>query len=303
MANMLTNEMFFRFSPPERLHSDQGRQFEANLLKEVCRILQIKKTRTSPYHPQGDGLVKRYNRTLLDMLATSSKSNPNDWERYVRPVCFAYNSSVHSSKGYTPHYLMFGCEARLPVDLQFGTLFTDTLSSNNYARNLQSALSYAYQLAQDSLGEVQKRQQTLYDHTVHGDPFQEGDMVWLHSSVVPTDGSRKLHHPWTGPYEIVTKLSDLNYRIHLAGNPTQKPSIVHFNRLKLCQPETCFQPSLLPLSESPPMHHIGDGAELYDASDDEQDNDEVLPIDNPAPRRYPDRTRQPPDHFGLYVTS
>ena len=125
----------------------------------------------------------------------------------MRPVCFAYNSSVHSSTGYTPHYLMFGREARLPVDLQFGTLFTDTLSPNNYARNLQSALSYAYQLARDSLGEVQKRQQTLYDHTVHGDPFQEGDMVWLHSSVVPTDGSRKLHHPWTGPYEIVTKLS------------------------------------------------------------------------------------------------
>ena len=52
VADMLTNEMFFRFSPPERLHSDQGRQFEANLLKEVCRILQIKKTRTSPYHPR-----------------------------------------------------------------------------------------------------------------------------------------------------------------------------------------------------------------------------------------------------------
>ena len=89
----------------------------------------------------------------------------------------------------------------------------------------------------------------------------------------------------------------MNYRIRLAGNPTQKASIVHFNRLKLCQPETRFQPPLLPLSESPPMHHIGDGAELYDASDDEQDND------NPAPHHYPNRTRQPPDRFGLYVTS
>ena len=99
----------------------------------------------------------------------------------------------------------------------------------------------------------------------------------------------------------------MNYRIHLAGDPTQKPTIVHFNRLKLCQPETRFemQSSLPPLSESPPTHHVGDGAELYDASDDEQDdnNAEAPPIDNPFPRRYPDRTRRPPDRFGPYVTS
>ena len=56
------------------------------------------------------------------MLATSSKSNPNNWERYMRPVSFACNSSVHSLTGYTPHYLMVGHEARLPVDLQFGTV-------------------------------------------------------------------------------------------------------------------------------------------------------------------------------------
>ena len=72
------NEMFFHFSPPERLHSDQGRQFESKLVKEVCRVLQVEKSRTSPYHPQGDRLVERYDRTLLDMLATSAKCNLND---------------------------------------------------------------------------------------------------------------------------------------------------------------------------------------------------------------------------------
>ena len=78
VATVLTNEMFFRFSPPERLHLDQGRQFESKLVKELCHVLQVEKSRTSPYHPQGDGLVERYNRTLLDILATSAKSNLND---------------------------------------------------------------------------------------------------------------------------------------------------------------------------------------------------------------------------------
>ena len=74
VATALVNEMFFRFSPPEQLHLKQGRQFDSRLIKELCSILQIKKTRNSPYHPQGDGLVERFNRTLLDMLATTCKT-------------------------------------------------------------------------------------------------------------------------------------------------------------------------------------------------------------------------------------
>ena len=93
MGKYLTNEMFFRFSPPEVLHSDEGRQFDGLLLKEICRILQIQKTRTTPYYPQCDGMVERLNRTLLSMLATSAKDNPLNWEDYLQPVCFAYNTS------------------------------------------------------------------------------------------------------------------------------------------------------------------------------------------------------------------
>ena len=180
VAHTLTNEMFFRFSPPERLHSDQGKQFDSKLIKEICRILQIEKSGTSPYHPQGDGLVERYNCTLLDMLATSAKGNISDWENYVRPVCYAYNSSVQSSTGHTPHFLMFGREARLPVDLQFGTAFSESISPDQHARKLQNVLCYAYQLARDSLGEAQKRQKLLYNRSIHGEPFKEGDLVWLH---------------------------------------------------------------------------------------------------------------------------
>ena len=76
VAKILVNEMFFRFSPPEQLHSDQGRQFESELLAEVCKLLHIHKTRTTPYHPQSDGLVERFNRTRLTMLATSVQKHP-----------------------------------------------------------------------------------------------------------------------------------------------------------------------------------------------------------------------------------
>ena len=90
------------------------------------------------------------------MLVTVSKHNPNDWEKFVRPVCFAYNTSIQASTGYTPYYLMYGCEARLPIDLEFGTSFSDTISSDLYVQQLQSSLSYAYQIVRNTLGTVQQ---------------------------------------------------------------------------------------------------------------------------------------------------
>ena len=108
VAEKLVDEVFLRFSPPEQLHSDQGRQFESNLVREVCKLLHINKTRTTPYHPQCDGLVERFNRTLLHMLATCTEDHPGDWEQHIRKVCMAYNVSVHPSSGFSPFYLMFG---------------------------------------------------------------------------------------------------------------------------------------------------------------------------------------------------
>ena len=61
IAKKLTDEMFLQFSPPERLHSDQGHQFELRLLAEVFKLLHIHKSRTTAYHPQSDGLAERWN--------------------------------------------------------------------------------------------------------------------------------------------------------------------------------------------------------------------------------------------------
>ena len=79
----------------------------------MCRLLQIQESRTTPYHPQGDGLVERFNRTLLDMLSTSIKDHRATWEDHVRAVCIAYNTSVQPTTGFTPFYLMFGRQARI----------------------------------------------------------------------------------------------------------------------------------------------------------------------------------------------
>ena len=97
VAKNLTNEMFCRFSIPEQLHSDQSRQFESKLISEMCKVLKICKTRTTPYHPEGDGLVEWFNHTLISMLATATADHSLDWEECLPKVCFAYTASVQTS--------------------------------------------------------------------------------------------------------------------------------------------------------------------------------------------------------------
>ena len=150
------------------------------------------------------------------MLATSAKDNPLNWEQYIRPVCFAYNTSIHTSTGFMPFYLMYGREARLPVDLEFGVTSPspDDLSPVAYSRQMQIILSYAYRKVRAALGDVQRRQKMLYDRNIHSHPYKEGDMVWLHSTVVPPHSHRKLHHPWTGPYQLSLNSQILIIKLH-----------------------------------------------------------------------------------------
>lgn len=87
VANKLVDEMFCQFSLPEQLHSDHGQQFESNLIKEMSKTLDIQKTRITPYHPQSDGLIERYTRSLLSMLSTTVQDHPWDREKCLHKVC------------------------------------------------------------------------------------------------------------------------------------------------------------------------------------------------------------------------
>ena len=218
IAQKLLDEMFCRFSLPEKLHSDQGRQFESEIVKQLCRLLKIEKSRTTSYHPQSDGFVERFNRTLLNLLSTSSGQHQSEWDMNLRKVCLAYNTSVQSTTGYSPFYLMFGREARLPIDIGHEQPTSEVPAHQQYGQYVQKqseAFLRAFEVVRKNVSMKQCHQRQLYNRKIHGDPFSVGDLVWLFNPATGKGQSRKLLRPWTGPYRVQCKLSDVTYRYNI----------------------------------------------------------------------------------------
>ena len=84
------------------IHTDQCKNFDSGLIKEICKLLGIKKTRTTSYHPESDGLVEPFNRTLLKILSMSISDNESDWDLQLPTLLMAYRTSVHETSGETP---------------------------------------------------------------------------------------------------------------------------------------------------------------------------------------------------------
>ena len=124
VADTLTTQFFCRYGIPRQLHSDQGTDFQSELFREVCRLLQIEKTRTMPFRPQSDGLVERLNRTLKSLLKAFVNEHHNDWDGHLSYLMCAYRSTIQDSTRCSPNLLMLCHEIlwwarlqKLPSDL------------------------------------------------------------------------------------------------------------------------------------------------------------------------------------------
>lgn len=148
VAKALWNDFFIHYGIAERLHSDQGRDFESAVIKDLCLLLGIKKTRTTPYHPSGNP-VERFNRTLLQMLGTLQEENKIKCCDYVQPLVHAYNSTKNDTTGFSPYQLMFGRQPSLPVDVAFGIKpeGEKRVSHAEYIKKLRESLQESYKIA------------------------------------------------------------------------------------------------------------------------------------------------------------
>lgn len=166
---------------PEQLHSDQGKNLTGKVISEICKSLEVLKTRTTPFHPQSDGASERSIRTVNAMLSKVVESDQRNWDLYLSSTSLAYNTAVHSSTNFTPCYLEFGRELRLPNDLVEPLhVRSEAKSQSDFASQVRSRLERAYKVATESLSMAHNTQKHYYDRWARARTYKKGELVlWL----------------------------------------------------------------------------------------------------------------------------
>ena len=223
-------KFYCRMGIPERIHTDRGSQFTSDLMSKVNRMLAIKHTFSSPYHAMGNGAVERLNGTIKMTLRKLIKEQPKEWDRFLVPLLFALRDGVHEGHGFTPFELVYGRSTRGPMKI-LRELWTkdeieeETRNEYQYMLNLQEKISDTCRIAQEELAKNQRKSEKYYNRKARLRKFDIGGYVKV---LLPLK-TNKMQMKWRGPYEIVDKIGELDYRVKLNDG---KVKTYHVNMLK-----------------------------------------------------------------------
>ena len=200
-------KFFSRVGIPREILMNQGSNFMSKLLTEVYRMLGVKPIRTTPYHPQTDGLVERFNQTLKAMLRRSITESGKEWDKLIPFLLFAYREVPQASTGFSPFELVFGRPVRGPLDVlretcEQGGKTPESIAS--YVITMHDQLSRMSDLVQENLKKAQDKQKQWYNCNAQERTFKKGDQVLV---LLPTSSNCLL---------AVTKvISSVNYEVDM----------------------------------------------------------------------------------------
>jgi hypothetical protein len=229
VMNTLIDSIILEYGVPERVLTDQGTNFLSQTMDTLYKQLGIERLRTTAYRPCCDGMVERFNRTMADIIASYVINQPDTWDTYIKYATFAYNTSVHSSTGYTPFYLLKGFEAREPNDvLPAPRLLILSDPNNIFAKMWHEAKAFARQ----NLEAAQEKQKDYYDKNTKTVKYNIGDIVLLRDL---SDQPGKFNMRWKGPYRVIEQKGDVNFKLlDLSDNSFY---VTHVDRMKLFSKE------------------------------------------------------------------
>lgn len=237
IARLVAEELVPTFGVPEALLTDRGTNLLSHLMKDLCALLGIKKLNTTAYHPQCDGMVERFNRTLKTILRKHAAKFGNQWDKYLSGVLWAYRNTPHESTGEKPSYLLFGMDCRAPTEAALLPLTPPQLTDvEDYREQLVLSLSSARDLAAKCVQAAQKRYKQQYDKKAKPCDLKTGSWVMVYFPHEETGKARKLSRPWHGPYRVV-RVDNPDVTVSKVYFAKDGDIQVHQSRVKHCPPQ------------------------------------------------------------------
>jgi len=196
----LYEEIIGRHGCPMKILSDQGSHFKNQMIHHLLEKFRIKQLFSTPYHPQTNGLVERFNRTLCEALAKLVNEYKDDWDLYIAPVLLAYRTTKHNTTKFTPFYLVYGRDAKLPMD-------TPNLEGeHNLITRLEELVENTQATRRRAIEHIeiaQEKQKEMYDKQIRReDRFDIGQKVLYYNASQEGRHTGKFLPKWKGPYFV-----------------------------------------------------------------------------------------------------
>ena len=269
VAKAVFEEWICRRGVMQQLVSDGGKEFANHILDELCKLMNIKKHVVTPYHPMANGQVERFNRDMKKYLLTMLEDT-SDWVQYLKPLQFAHNTSVSKSTKYTPHFLTFLDDPRLPDTLETPNItYSSTYSADAFRR-----MQYAYRLVYKNNAEARLAYTTHFNAKAKARHFEVGDEILISFPVNAKTVNKKLATIWKGPFSVI-KVADKNI-LYAKASPHSKTIHVHTNRVRFFQHfnDLITTPAQDQVHNEPTLEQVKN-VNKNDDDDDDEDGEDV----------------------------
>jgi hypothetical protein len=231
-ARFLFEDVVCKFGLPKSIISDNGVNFNSRLFTQLCALCGIEKANSSFYHPPGNGLVERMNKTMKQILTMYVNDSHSNWDAFLQASISAYNSCIHSSTGFSPYEVLFARKPRRVVDVILDSrVELNGAGIDQYVRNLHVHAGKVVNRVNEQLDKARAKQKNYYDKFINSSKvFKEGDFVLIATNKQQVGQSKSFINHATGPHVIVKTFNDVNYVIKdLSSGRVQT---IHYNRLK-----------------------------------------------------------------------
>jgi transposase InsO family protein len=200
-ARALYDNFITVYGIPQRIHSDQGRCFESKIIKELCLLTGMQKSRTTPFHPMGNGGCERFNSTLLKLIGTLANDQKSKWKSHLPSLVHAYNCTPHNSTGFSPYELMFGRKPMLPVDAEIKPRAEGERNLTKFVEDLRKQVEYVNSIAKKKMEVKAANSKESYDLKSTNATLEIGDTVLVRKTAVT--GREKVGDKWVDEVYVV----------------------------------------------------------------------------------------------------
>ena len=235
IAKKLVEEVICRWGIPLEIVTDMGKNLQSNMMKELWANMRVRLRHTSAYHPQSDGQVERYNKSIIDALKLMVAENQLDWDVQLCFALMTYRNTINDSTQETASFIMMGRDPVLPIDLLTPGVVAGAYSMGEDAQRYGVEVALRMQKAagsiKDMLGKSIAKYTEVANRTRVTPTLEVGDLTMLHNPAEVQPGKvKKLTRQWVGPYRILEKTGPVNFRIQPLGG--RKKTVVHADRLQ-----------------------------------------------------------------------